>query len=131
MEGYNRALDNNEVDREITNVSIKKAQVVGDDSGAVVLYQVDLKNDFREWTVLKRYKLFSQLDEDLHRVLGKTELADRLPKLPPKRFRLFVDHLDKAFIDERRLSLEEYCNDLLSIPEVANHDVVLQFFLSK
>jgi hypothetical protein len=52
-------------DQEITHVTIKKAQIVGDQTGPVVLYQVDLRNDYREWTVLKRFKAFKQLEEDV------------------------------------------------------------------
>eukprot|EP00475_Leptophrys_vorax_P029563 TRINITY_DN4352_c0_g1_i2.p3 TRINITY_DN4352_c0_g1~~TRINITY_DN4352_c0_g1_i2.p3 ORF type:complete len:130 (-),score=40.30 TRINITY_DN4352_c0_g1_i2:549-938(-) len=117
-------------DREITQVSIKKAQIVGDQSGPVVLYQVDLRNDYREWTVLKRFKAFKQLEEDLLRLFGKTAAGQQIPRLPQRKLKLFVDHVDRVFIEERRQALETFCNELLALPQVANHDLVLQFFLS-
>ena len=49
-------------DREITHLAIHKAQIVGQGE-PLVLYQIDLRNDIGEWTVLKRFSAFKALEE--------------------------------------------------------------------
>jgi hypothetical protein len=70
--------------------------------------------------VKRRYKNFLSLHQDLSQKIPR----DRLPQLPKKK-RLGV--LDPSFVDERKQSLEQYLQSLISIREVWNCACFIEF----
>lgn len=90
---------------------------------------MDLSNAYREWTVLKRFKFFKDLQSRLRREFGREEVDALLSRVPSRKFKLFVDHLGPDFVQERRLKLEGFCQSLLRNPSIVNSDTVLDFFL--
>merc|ERR1712154_601596 len=116
--------------QEVTNIVIQSTRKMADH----VLYQISLSNShkrasFRAWTVLKRFTQFYEMDLKLRSVL-QTQSPDLLPKLPPppsRKLKLVHDHMDDAFIEERRVLLENYLSKLLRFPEVANNEDFLEF----
>ena len=59
------------------------------------------------WVVHRRYRRFY----DLHTQLEKRFLKETLPQIPAKKYR---QHMDPAFIEQRRQELQDYLNELLS-----------------
>jgi hypothetical protein len=119
-------------DYEVTAISIPAIKMMSDH----VLYQIDVENvkkrsSFCRWTVLKRFGQFAEMDAALRADLSTKHTVEwvtgRLPAAPPKYAKLIYDHQDDAFVDQRRVLLENYLQKLLWLPEVATHPVFLQF----
>lgn len=91
----------------------------------VVFYVVTVTGSFSKWSVRKRYSQF----EELHGQV--TALSKNLPAgcvLPGKAPKLFVSHVSKEFIEERRCLLEAYLKKLNTVKEVVDsHNVWLGF----
>merc|ERR1712173_181596 len=86
---------------EITACTIPQAQVLKHDH---TIYQIHLEN---------------------HNIPDDVAL---LPPLPPKYFKILVDHLDETFIEKRRLLLQCYIQRLCKYPLLRRHDHTLKFF---
>jgi len=128
-------LSDSDSEEEVTSVSIPKAQIV---RNHYVVYRINVTNvrkrkSFSQWTVLKRFTDFYRFDWQFRQAinekyLGKLhDLYKSLPTFPPKRNKLFVDHLDRNFIEYRRLLLEQYLKAMLCVPELSNHRYLREF----
>lgn len=115
---------------EVTNVHVRCAQIVRNDH---VVYQIDVENVYRrasfaKWTVLKRYQDFFTLDAKLRAKYETNEaMLKKLPILPERKFKFAINHLQRRFIEERRITLDVYCKALIRIPEVVDMDEILEF----
>jgi hypothetical protein len=69
-----------------------------------------------------RYSQFDKLQEDLKVLLGSN-----VPQLPKKTFISFFRSKTTEEIDERRIGLEGYLNELISRVEVFNSEPLRQF----
>jgi PX domain len=80
---------------------------------------------------LRRFSDFAELDSNLRRdnpMLGYEDW----PELPPKRFKMFTDHTDPEFLEERRAGLEAYLGNLVAKQQLLEDDRLLEFlFLIK
>lgn len=90
----------------IVDVKVPSAVVVE----GVVFYVVGVQSDDDKWLVTKRFSQFDELDKMLKSYHHETE---NLPTLPPKKIKMFSSHLSPAFIEERRVNLENFVQALL------------------
>lgn len=74
-----------------------------------------------------RFSEFAAFDAALRRALAKIHMWSNLPALPPRRWRLFVDHTTDAFLEERRAALEAYLRQVLHLPGMVQRGVVRKF----
>jgi hypothetical protein len=117
---------------EVTAVSIVSSTIL---KGDHVVYQIHAYNkhqrkSYAHWTALRRYVEFSSLDERVRATLESRNphfRTDLLPQLPEKEWKLLVDHLDKDFIEKRRLLLQLYLRKMIHIEEVVEMDVFQKF----
>ena len=118
---------------EITACTIPQAQVLKNDH---TIYQIHVENhnisdeDHCKWTVMKRFQDFCSFDTEVRSAVTNDYPDDvaMLPPLPPKYFKILVDHLDETFIEKRRLLLQCYIQRLCKYPLLRRHDYTLKFF---
>eukprot|EP00823_Brevimastigomonas_motovehiculus_P002254 TRINITY_DN140_c0_g1_i1.p1 TRINITY_DN140_c0_g1~~TRINITY_DN140_c0_g1_i1.p1 ORF type:complete len:328 (+),score=77.87 TRINITY_DN140_c0_g1_i1:36-1019(+) len=116
-------------DVEITGVSIPATRQMTDH----ILYQIDVVNirkrkSFSKWTVLKRFGQFYEMDTTVRTLFAeKKEVLDAMPPPPMRRAKLFQDHMDKTFVEQRRCLLENYLQKMIQVLEVVRCKEFLQF----
>jgi myosin heavy subunit len=95
---------------DMISISIDKATVaqVSASTQPVVLYRIRVKTTRRNWAVERRFSDFMWL----HDTLADAFDASELPR-PPAR-RIFGDKMDREFIEERRMHLQDYLVELLA-----------------
>jgi len=99
-----------------------------------VLYKIDYYNsqkaeDYRNWTTLKRFGQFFDMDTALRgwAKLNHPQLLKEMPVVPQRKSKVIFDHSSIKFVEERRALLEHYMNKLLLLPELANSDIFMNF----
>mmetsp|Transcript_29257 Transcript_29257/g.65500 ORF Transcript_29257/g.65500 Transcript_29257/m.65500 type:complete len:389 (+) Transcript_29257:84-1250(+) len=75
----------------------------------------------------RRFRDFTDLDEAIKAAFSGHHLRSSLPKLPPKSSKLFYDHSDPKFQEQRRAGLDQWLNKLVNIPRVLEVPSVLPF----
>ncbi len=97
---------------------------------AVTWYElcVERRSDGARTVVHRRYREFQNLLEQVHAAFKGHHLRSSIPELPGRQLKLLVDHTDQAFVEERRLLLENAMGKLLSVPHVCAM-VPVQVFL--
>jgi len=86
------------------------------------------RGELNEWVSLKRYADFGDLDEELREEFkNNPSLLAILPPLPAKATKMLTDHNDPAFVEERKLLLDNYLKRMIRIREVINHKLMLRF----
>eukprot|EP01083_Nonionella_stella_P061156 159449_1 len=116
------------LEQEVTHISIPSTRLMSDH----VLYQVHIsncrkRNSFQRWTQLKRYGQFYNLDSKLRHQYMETPLLLDMPQLPQRKYKMFQDHMNDVFIEQRRALLENYLLRLLMMPEIACNTIFLDF----
>jgi len=71
----------------------------------------------------KRYHHF----DELHAQLSQKTPKKKLPLLPPKHSKLFTDHTDSAFVEQRRALLDNYVKKLLKLKDIGQSSIVINF----
>lgn len=116
-------------DVEVTGVTIPATRTMSDH----VLYQIDVVNSrkrktFSKWTVLKRFQQFYDMDSAMRAsFVTQPELLAQLPPPPARKPKLFNDHLDDTFVEQRRALLENYLQKLMQIEQVVRNQDFLGF----
>jgi len=116
-------------DVEITGVSIPATRTMSDH----ILYQIDVVNankrkTFSKWTVLKRFGQFYEMDTQVRTAfVENTGVLASMPPQPQRRAKLFNDHMDSAFVEQRRALLENYLQKMLAVAEVVRNKDFLLF----
>lgn len=87
-----------------------------------VYYKVRVTVDSEAYLIRKRFCQFFEL----HKQLSKFAQGD-LPKLPPKRSKLRIDHLDPSFLGFRQSKLDEFCDQIVTIRKFADSEELLTF----
>lgn len=124
-EEYGEAVE----DAEITDVSVPSTRAMSDH----VLFQVDVRNErkrktFSNWTVLKRFGQFYEMDQALRATFqGDPDFLASLPPPPPRKIKLLQDHMDPGFVEERRALMENYLRRLVRIERVVKDDKFLEW----
>jgi len=116
-------------DVEITSISIPATRTMSDH----VLYQIDVTNarkrkTYSKWAVLKRFGQFYEMDTAMRAdFVGQQAVLDSLPPPPQRKAKLFNDHMDENFVEQRRVLLEHYLTKLLHCPDVVRNKSFLTF----
>lgn len=111
-------------EQEVTDISIPKFRKMTDH----ILYTLDVTNSNTgsNWIVLKRFTQFRKMDKRLRKKLPE-EIKEQLPKRPKRKSKVFRDHMNTEFIEERRVMMENYLRKLLCVPQVAHNEHFLNF----
>ncbi|KAF0691545.1 Aste57867_17257 [Aphanomyces stellatus] len=83
-------------------------------------YKIQVEYNDLFWTVDRRYKQFFNLHEEL----GDYALKAYLPALPPRRA---ITPKKGSFVAKRQQRLEEYLQDLVALPQMAEDVRVMAF----
>lgn len=75
----------------------------------------------------RRFKDFAELNSQVKQNFKGHHLRSSLPPLPEKTPKFAADHLDPAFIQERRVKLQYFLRTLLDVPHVAEMTCVKSF----
>lgn len=116
-------------DVEITGVTIPATRTMSDH----VLYQIDLENNkkrqsFSRWTVLKRFGQIYDMDAQLRaEFAGQLHILSAMPQLPARQVKIMTNHLDQAFVESRRVLLENYLSKMLRVVDVVRNRTFLTF----
>lgn len=116
-------------DVEVTGISAPSTRIMTDH----VLYQIDVVNEhkrktFSKWTVLKRFGQIFDMDAALRESLaGDLDVLALMPPPPQRHAKIIFDHMDEAFIEQRRVLLENYLSRLIKIPGCVRSPVLLGF----
>jgi hypothetical protein len=116
-------------DVEITSVCIPATRTMSDH----ILFQIDITNikkrkSFAKWTVLKRFGQFWDMDCLVRAAFAeKLDVLNAMPAPPARRAKLVYDHMDTAFVEQRRVLLENYLQKMISLVEVVRNKDLLQF----
>jgi len=116
-------------DVEVTNITIPATRQMSDH----FLYQIDVTNSrkdapFDKWTVLKRFGQFYDMDCAVRAAfIDKPEILEGLPEPPERKAKLFNDHMDDTFVEQRRVLLENYLRKMLTVIEVVRNKEFLVF----
>jgi len=116
-------------DVEITGASIPSTRTMTDH----VLYQIDLENNkkrqsFSRWTVLKRFNQIYDMDAAIRAdFVNQPSILGLMPPLPRRSVKLFTSHVDDAFIESRRVLLENYLNRMIGLVEIVRNKNFLVF----
>ncbi|RLN46251.1 hypothetical protein BBJ29_005358 [Phytophthora kernoviae] len=84
------------------------------------LYELQIQNGRRNWTVSRRFSEFDSLQASVHFKAG-----NRLPELPPKTY--CCHDLNPDFLNKRKELLQMFLHNMLQIPGVADDDHVRKF----
>ncbi|CAI9714841.1 domain-containing kinase isoform X1 [Octopus vulgaris] len=99
---------------------IESAQNVGSHIEYIVRVQRGAVVE-NNWTIKKRYSDFVALDAELH--MSNIELA-----IPPKKM---FGNMEREFVAERQLGLQQYLNSILEYPLLASSLIVKRFLNAK
>eukprot|EP01084_Bolivina_argentea_P049468 90969_1 len=113
-------------EQKVHKIVIDKTRKMSDH----VLYQVYVSDSYNNWIMLKRFDQFAKMDCALRGYLQKnnTEILRKLPVSPPKKMKMFFDHMEDDFIEQRRVLMENYCQKLLRFPVVVAYPPFCVFF---
>lgn len=107
---------------ELVSATVPSAEV----DGGVVFYNVNVVSSFSSWVCRKRYSQF----EEMWAALTGAMHAGELPKgacMPPKKMKLFSQHLQPGFIEERRVLLGNLLKKLVASKKVSRSKHLVQF----
>lgn len=116
---------------EIASISIPSTKQMSDHT----LFQIFCTKETEgmehpnEWVSLKRYRDFHEMDRKVKIQLSVEcpRAAKLIPKLPHRSMKILLNHFHPDFIEERRLMLEHYLQEMVAIPQVMSNDVFLRF----
>ena len=90
-------------------------------------YRIDCKHAGIEAAVHRRFHDFNAILHELKLSFKGSHLATSLPSLPPKEWKLFQDHSDATFIENRRAALETFLRSMMRVPRTINVSTFRQF----
>jgi PX domain len=122
-----RIMDHNNILSSIESpfslsITIESFSTETDDDGKYSLFHISVKTNILSWDVKRRYRQFRVLHEALQEELPAVK--SRLPTIPAKRL---LGSLLGSFVEDRKLSLELYLQELVIISEVVQHKKFLSF----
>lgn len=96
----------------------------------VVVYEVDVSNKKLRWNLWLRFEFFyvlHQMMQELVAELSTPELTVSLPPFPDKRLKLFTDHFNEHFIENRRMLLDNYLQKILANQYLRHSEIFISF----
>lgn len=108
-------------------ISVPEAEVVGD--GGTTYYTVKLTYAKDVKTLRKRFNDFKTLNTDLHSDYSKNSkhMIANFPPFPQSKLKLFTNHSDPGFIEERRQTLDNYLSKVTQLPRALTDIHLLEF----
>lgn len=107
------------------NVSVPIIATVAD----ITIYKVLVKN-LKAGTTKTLDKRFSDFVELHHKVWSSyagSHLLSNVPTPPERKWKLFTDHNNPAFLENRRVGLHAFISKLVQIPRISSNVYVLDF----
>ena len=96
----------------------------------MVVYEVDVSNKKLRWNLWLRFEFFHVLHQMLQELvseLSTPELSVALPPFPDKRLKLFTDHFNDHFIENRRMLLDNYLQKILANRYLRHSEIFISF----
>jgi len=113
----------------IVGVSMPSCHIVDN----VVVYEIDVYNRKLRWNLWRKFQHFYNLHQILETLATELSAAQNtpivLPPFPEKRVKLFTDHLDEHFIENRRILLENYLQKILQHRYLRHQEQFVQFLV--
>ena len=78
-------------------------------------------------TVHRRFKEFAELNSQCKQNLKGNHLRSSLPPLPDKPLKITTDHSDANFINQRKIELNNFLRQLISVPHVSEMNCLKAF----
>jgi len=97
------------------------------DGGSVMLYKVVTNTVNAQYTSLQRFSKFVEIDIKLRNAFKNSPMLKLFPTLPAKKPKIFVDHSNPEFIEERRLELQQYLTRLIQVPQILENPDLLEW----
>jgi len=92
-------------------INIVTTETRQDQKNMFTVYKIEVTVGSRMWVIYRRFRDF----RDLHTRLKQTSIKDKLPDLPHRK--MFGSSLDPLFVEQRRVKLQKYVEDLLSLSD--------------
>ncbi|CAB1102637.1 unnamed protein product [Ectocarpus sp. CCAP 1310/34] len=110
-------------------VSVPATVDTGSRVRGVTWYEVHTmrKADSKGTLVHRRFRDFHALQEQVESLMKGHHLRSSLPRFPGKKSKLWTNHGDLSFVEERRKALEQYLKTLLQLPHVSTLDSTRAF----
>ncbi|CAN0151889.1 unnamed protein product [Ectocarpus sp. 6 AP-2014] len=110
-------------------VSVPATVDTGSRVSGVTWYEVHTmrKADSKGTLVHRRFRDFYALQEQVESLMKGHHLRSSLPRFPGKKSKLWTNHGDVSFVEERRKALEQYLKTLLQLPHVSTLDSTRAF----
>ncbi|CAM9827642.1 unnamed protein product, partial [Ectocarpus sp. 13 AM-2016] len=110
-------------------VSVPATVDTGSRVSGVTWYEVHTmrKADSKGTLVHRRFRDFYALQEQVESLMKGHHLRSSLPRFPGKKSKLWTNHGDLSFVEDRRKALEQYLKTLLQLPHVSTLDSTRAF----
>eukprot|EP01124_Arcella_intermedia_P033011 TRINITY_DN780_c0_g1_i1.p1 TRINITY_DN780_c0_g1~~TRINITY_DN780_c0_g1_i1.p1 ORF type:complete len:238 (-),score=48.57 TRINITY_DN780_c0_g1_i1:18-731(-) len=115
-------LEDHVIDMKGDPLKISSAQIIGDHTeGSFSLYQIQVKADKMQWTILRRYSWFKAVYDQL--VIEDIALTCEFPPIT------WWGKLDEVVVALRKVQLEIFLKTLVENPVIMQKPYVASFFL--
>ncbi|CAM9535389.1 unnamed protein product, partial [Hapterophycus canaliculatus] len=110
-------------------VSMPATVDTGSRVSGVTWYEVHTirKADSKGTLVHRRFRDFCALHDQVESLMKGHHLRSSLPRFPGKKSKLWTNHGDMSFVENRRKALEQYLKTLLQLPHVSTLDSTRAF----
>jgi len=107
-------------------IAIATTETRQDTKTMFTVYKIEVSVGTKAWIIEKRFRDF----RDLHIRLKQAAIKDKLPDLPHRK--MFGSSLDPLFVEQRRVKLQKYVEELLKLSDtITKSYCFLSFFKSK
>ena len=108
---------------ELFFVKIPSSQTLNDTDGKkYTSFEVAVQGPFSSWTIHRRYKQFSALNEEMVVLVPSLNLITS--SFPKKKM---IGSFQQTFVEERREALEAYLQELLLLPQALSYAPLAEF----
>jgi len=99
------------------------------DAADVTIYKVEVKNlkSGKTKSLDKRFSDFVELHHKVWSSYAGSHLLSNVPTPPERKWKLFTDHKNAAFLESRRAGLHAFISKLVQIPRISDNTYVLEF----
>ena len=81
----------------------------------------------QKWEVQRRFSQFVDLRQTLENLYAGGANERLLPGLPPKKMKLFTNHVGDKFIESRRQQLDEFLKKVVLMPGISEKAEVVRW----
>ncbi len=98
-------------------------------NAGVIFYEFEFFNSTYRWNVFRRFDQCQKLYDALFQIHSTLPDAPALPLFPAKQPKLLFDHLDKTFVEQRRVLLHEFLQRLRPFTDYTDASAFRDFAL--